>query len=120
MPDRREDFQHVGGVDLRDRPAADAGECIVFEAPPPVLRVPPAAPAAALLFEHALGGFGEGGNALCAALLGQGVATGPRQLAVGEGLLAGVGERDERGAPRGSSPAPATLAADFSQVIHNK
>ena len=69
---------------------------MVFKAPPPSLRVPPAAPAAALLFEHALGGGGEGGNALDAALVGQGVAAGPRQLAVGEGQLAGFGERDER------------------------
>ena len=42
-----------------------------FHAPPPVPRVPPAAPAAVLLFEYALGGLGEGGNALHAALLGQ-------------------------------------------------
>ena len=31
------------------------------------------------------------------ALLGEGVAPGPRQLAVGEGQLAGFGERDKRG-----------------------
>ena len=33
----------------------------------PILRVPPAAPAAALRFEHAPGGLGEGGNAKFAA-----------------------------------------------------
>ena len=69
----------------------------MFEAPPPVLRVPPAAPTSALLFEHAPGGFGEGGNTLDAGLGGQWVAPGPRQLAVGEGHFAGFGERDERG-----------------------
>ena len=52
---------------------------------------------AALLFEHSVGGFGEGRNTLDAALLGEGVATRPRQHAVGEGQFAGLGERDERG-----------------------
>ena len=105
--DRREDLQHVGGIDLRDRPAADTREGVAFEAAPPVLRVPPAAPAAALLFEHAPGGIGEGGDPLDTALVGQWVSAGPRQLAVGEGLLANFGERDERGAPRGFILAPA-------------
>ena len=47
--------QHVGRVDLRDRPAADTREGVAFHAPPPVLRVPPAAPATSLLFEHGAG-----------------------------------------------------------------
>ena len=81
--------------------------CRRLHAVPPVLRVPLAAPAAALLFEHAPGGLGEGGNALSAALLGEGVAAGPRQLAVGEGLLAGFGERDERGGAETEFAAPA-------------
>ena len=34
-----------------------------FHAPPPVLRVPPAAPGAPVLFEDAFGCLGEGGNA---------------------------------------------------------
>ena len=81
VPDGRQDLQHVGRVDFRDRPATDAREGVPFEAPPPVLRVPPAASPATLRLEHALGGFGEGGNALCAALLGEGgrpLAPGPR------------------------------------------
>ena len=58
--------------------------------------MPPAAPAGLLLFEHAPGGVGEDGNTLDAALVGQRVATGPRQLPVGDdGLLAGFGERVE-------------------------
>ena len=109
MPDRGEDLQHVGGVELGDRPAADAGEGVAFKAPPPVLRVPLAAPATAFLFKHALRGFGKGGNAPDAALLGEVIAPGPRQLAVGEGLLAGLGERDERG---GAEPEFASPAAD--------
>ena len=93
VPNRREDVQYVGRVDLGHGPVADAWEGVAFHAPPPVLRVPPAAPAAALLFEHALGGLGEGGNALRAAFLGEKIAPGPRQHAVGEGQLAGFGER---------------------------
>ena len=50
----------------------------------------------------------EGGNTLRAALLGEGVVAGPRQLAVGEGLLAGFGERDERGGVDAKLAAPAT------------
>ena len=97
MPDRREDLQHVGRVDLRDGPAADAREDVPLHAPDPVLRVPPATPAAALLFEYALGGFGERRHSLYAAFLGEGIAARTGQHAVGESLLAGLGERDERG-----------------------
>ena len=93
VPDRREDLQHVGRVDLGDGPTADAGEGIPLHAPPPVLRVPPAAPAAALLFEDALGGLGEGGDALGAVLLRERVSAGPGQHAVDEGQFAGLGER---------------------------
>ena len=39
------------------------------------------------------------GNALDSALVGQGVAARPGQLAVGEGQLAGFGQRDERDTP---------------------
>ena len=52
------------------------------------------------------------------AFVGQRVSAGPRQLAVGERLLANLGKRDERGAPRGFIPAPAGLAVGFSQVVH--
>ena len=109
VPDRREDLQHVGRVDLGDGSAADAREDVPLHAPPPVVDVPPAAPAAALLFEHAPCGFGEGRHALRAALLRERIAAGPRQHAVGEGLLAGLGERDERG---GAEPEFAAPAAD--------
>ena len=105
VPGRREDLQHVGRVDLRDRPAADAGKDIPLHAPPPVPRVPPAA----LLFEDALGGFSEGRHSLDAALLREGIAVRAGQHAVGEGLLAGLGERDERG---GAEPEFAASAAD--------
>jgi len=71
--------------------------------------VPPAAPAAALLFEDAPGGLGESGDALGAALLREGVAAGAGQLAVGEGQLAGLGERDE---PGGAEAEFAASAAD--------
>ena len=78
-----------------------------LHAPPPVVNVPPAPPAAALLLEDTSGGFGEGGHALDAAFLGKGVAAGPGQHAVGEGLLAGLGERDERGGAESEFAAPA-------------
>ena len=97
VPDRREDLQHVGRVDLGDWPGADAGEGVTLQAANPVLRVPPAAPAVALLFKHALRGLGEAGNALRAPLVGQRVTAQPCQYPIGERQLAGLGERDERG-----------------------
>ena len=94
---------------LGDRPAADARERVPLHAAPPVLRVPPAAPAALLLFEHAPGGIGECGNTLDAPFVGQRVAARPRQRAVGERLLASFGERNERG---GAESKFAASAAD--------
>ena len=93
VPDGREDLQHVRTVDLRDRPLADARERVPLEAPQPVVRVVLAAPAAALLLDDALGRFGERGNALDASPVGERVAPGPRQLAVGQGNLTGFGQR---------------------------
>ena len=61
------------------------------------------------ILEHAAGGVGEGGNTLRVALVGQRVAAGPRQRSVGEGLLAGFGERDEHG---GAESELAASAAD--------
>ena len=109
VPGRREDLQHVGRVDLGDGPAVDAREHVPLHAPPPVLRVPPAAPAPALLFEHALGGLGEGRNALGAAVLGERIAAGAGQLAVSKGELAGLGEGDE---PGGAEPEFTAASAD--------
>ena len=82
------------------------GEDVPFHAPPPVVNVPPAAPAVALLFEDTPGGFGEGGNALDAAFLRERLAARPGQHAFGEGLLAGLGERDERGGAESEFAAP--------------
>ena len=93
-------------MDLGDGPAADAGEDVAFDAPPPVLREPPAAPAAALLFEDAPGGLGEGGNGVSAALLGVWIVARPGQFAVGEGQFAGLDEGDERGGAESEFPAP--------------
>ena len=105
--DRRQDLRHVGRVDLGDRPAADAREDVPLHAPLPILRVPPAAPAAALLFEHAPRGLGEGRNTLGAAPVGQRVAAGAGELAVGERQLAGLGEGNERGDAESEFAAPA-------------
>ena len=57
--------------------------------------MPPTASTTLLLFEHAPGGVGEGGNPLDPALVGQWVAALAGGLTVGDGLLAGLGERDE-------------------------
>ena len=62
----------------------------------PARSGPRDAPAGLLLFHDAPGGFGKGGHALDAALVGKGVAAGPRQLAVGERQLTSFGDRDER------------------------
>ena len=80
VPDRGEDLQHVGSVDLGDGPAADAGEGVPLHAPPPVCACHRPLQAGALLSEDARGGLGEGGDALGAALLREGIAvrTGPR------------------------------------------
>ena len=54
-------------------------------------------------------GHTAGGNPLDPAFFGQRVSAGPRQLAVGEGQFAGVGEQDER---NGAESELATSAAD--------
>ncbi len=78
------DLQHVGGVDLRDQPPGRHGGRHSVRGWDPVLRIPPVARALTLLFEHALAVLGESRNARRAALLRKRVATGPRQLPVGE------------------------------------
>lgn len=62
----------VSRVDFGGGPAAEAGEHVLFHAPPPVMHVVPAAPAAPVLFKDTSGGFCEGRNALDAAFLGEG------------------------------------------------
>ena len=74
-----------------------SGKGVPLKATPPVLRVPPAAPAALLLFGHAPSGVGEGGNTLDPTLFGQRVSAGSGELAVGERQFAGIGDRDEPG-----------------------
>ena len=78
-----------------------------LHAPPPVVNVPSAAPAAALLFEDTPGGLGERWHPLDAAFLRERIAARAGQHAVGEGLLAGLGERDERGGTESEFAAPA-------------
>ena len=63
VPDRREDLQHVGAVDLGHRSLADARERVPLQTPQPVVRVVRAAPAAPLLLDDAPGRFRERGNA---------------------------------------------------------
>ena len=80
----RLDPQHIGGVDLRDQPPGRHGGRHSVRGWDPVLRIPPVARGPTLLFEHALAVLGESRNARRAALLRKRVATGPRQLPVGE------------------------------------
>ena len=57
--------------------------------------VTPAAPASPLLFQHTGGSFGEGGDALGAALLGKRVSALAGQLVVGQRFLPGLCQRDQ-------------------------
>ncbi len=57
-----------------------------------VFRIAPAVP---LLLQHTHGGFGEGGNGLAASLLGERVPALAGELAIGERLLPGLGQRDQ-------------------------
>ena len=109
VPYGREDLQHVRAVDLRYRPLPDAREGVALKAAAPVLRVPPAAPAALLLLDDAAGGFGKRGNALDTPLVGQRVAALAGQPAVVERLLARLGQRYE---PDGAQSQLAAASAD--------
>ena len=109
VPDRCEDLQHVGRVDLGDRPAADAREGVALDAAHPVLRVPPAAPATLLLLEYLPGGVGEGGHLPHAALLVPRVGARAGKPAVGQRQLARLGEGNQR---RGAEAELAAAAAD--------
>ena len=95
VPDGREDLKHVGARDLGDRHLADAREGEPPQAGQPLAGVIPTAPAGLLLFQHKRSRFGKGRNALGAALLGERVSAFTGQLAVGEGLLPGLGQGNE-------------------------
>ena len=114
VPDGREDRQHVGARDLRDRPGADAREGVALKAVPPGPDLLGILPAALLLLDHGGGGLGESGYALKAALVGERVSALTGELAVGDGLLAGLGERDEgdRAEPEFRAPAADDEALD--------
>ena len=107
VPDGLEDLQHVGARHLGDGPRADAWEDVAFEAPPPVPNVPRITPALPHLVPDAFGGDGEGGHALGAAAVGQWVAALAGELAVSQGLLAGLGERDQTEAAESDIAPPA-------------
>ena len=83
---------HVGARDLVDQHLADAREGESHQARQPLVGVTPASPASPILFQHPNGGFGEGGDALGAAFLGQGVSALTGELAVDERLLSDLGK----------------------------
>ena len=107
VPEWGEDLQHAGAADLGDGPGTDAGEHVAFQVVAPVGRLPGAAPAGPLLLDHGVGGLGERGLALEAALVGERVAAVACELAVGAGLLAGLGERGEVDAAESEFVLPA-------------
>ena len=106
VPNGSKDRQHVGAGDVRDRPAADAREGV----PSSLFRQ---ARTCSGFFQPARFArprrlcLGEGGHALGAALVGKRVAARARELAVGDGLLAGLSERDEGDAAESLFMAPA-------------
>ena len=69
------------------------------------LRIAPAGP---LLFQHTGGSFGEGGDALAAALLGERVSALAGELAVRQRLLPGLGQGDQGEAAESKLTAAAT------------
>ena len=107
VPDGREDLKHVGTVNLTDRPVADARDGVPLQAAQPVLRLLRTAPARPLLLDYGGCGPGEGGHAPGAAPLGERVAARAAELAVGEGLLAGLGQRDQGDAAESEFVFPA-------------
>ena len=108
VPDGREDLQHVGTRNLRDRHLADAREGEPPQARDPLAGVSRIAPSGPLLFQHTRGGFGEGGDGLAASLLGERVPTLASELAVDERLLPGLGQRDQGNAAESELTAAAT------------
>ncbi len=81
------------------------GEGEAGQARQPVAGVPLVAPALPHLVPDPFGGVREGRHALEAALLGERVASGAGEPAVGEGLGAGLLERDEGKAAEPEFPA---------------
>ena len=69
VPDGREDLEHVGARNLRDRHLADAREGQPPQARHPLAGVSRVAPSGPLLFQQTGGGFGEGRDALATSLL---------------------------------------------------
>ena len=107
VPDLAERLDHVGARHLGDGQLAEPGEGEALHARQPVLAVLRVAPAGPHLRQDRLGGGGEGGHALEAALLGEWISSGAGEPAVGERLGAGVLERDEREAAESEFAAPA-------------
>ena len=79
-----------------------------LEARRPVLGVLRVAPAGSLLFEHSRGGDGEGRDAMGPALLGQRVAAGACESAVGQGLFSRLLQRHQREAAESELAPPAS------------
>ena len=96
-PQRQQHRHDVGRRDLIDGLFADAGVGVIAQAPEPLLfrplRVPPDF---AVDRDHLLDRLREGRHAICPPPLGQRVAAGARDLAVGQRELPRIGQRYER------------------------
>ena len=114
VPYRAEDLQRVGAGHLRDGPRSDAREREALQTAEPFLGLPGTAPAGLLLLHHGGCGLSEGGHGLGASLVGERVSSRAGDLAVGEGLLAGLGERNQMDAAESEFvfPAPDDEALD--------
>ena len=105
VPDGSEDLQHIGASDLRHRHLPDTWEGVPLEGQDPRAAVRPTSLAGLLLFYHTRGGFGEARYTQRTTFLCERVAALAGQLAVGQRLFPGLGERDQR------DPAEPELAA---------
>ena len=103
VPDAPERLAHVGALYVAHGHRADVREHVPREARHPILGMLGVTPAGMLVVPDPLGGGGEGGYAVGADFLGERVAAGACELAVGEGLVARLLERHEREAAESDS-----------------
>ena len=92
------------GKHIDSHPPCDVAGVVKIH--PSVLRVPPAAPAAALLFEHALGRLDERSGRPRRGALRRGGRRRTGSLRLARAIFAGLGEGDERGGAEPEFAAP--------------
>ena len=95
MPDRGEYRQHVGRGHLGDGERAKMRMRVLLQRGSPLRGVLGVAPAGAVQRQDLRGSLLERRYAPCVAALGEGVAAGPRELAVGQGHVTRLGQRHD-------------------------